>query len=122
MRWNEIFTEDLGVVQIAKGYIMDIISTLKAQGVNSITVNQVIDQLGKDPDLEGIEIDQGLINQALKGVPNVQITPSTETGAMSIIIDDPAAGRQVDAKQAEKDDNAIHSAAMRTIDKGDDSI
>ena len=122
MRWNEIFTEDLGVVQIAKGYIMDIISTLKAQGVNSITVNQVIDQLGKDPDLEGIEIDQGLINQALKGVPNVQITPSTETGAMSIIIDDPTAGRQVDAKQAEKDDNAIHSAAMRTIDKGDDSI
>ena len=122
MRWNEIFTEDLSVVQIAKSYIMDIISTLKAQGVDSITVKQVVDQLGQDPDLKGIGIDQGLINQALKGVPNVQITPSAETGEMSIVIDDPTAGRQVDAKQAEKDDNTIHSAAMRTIDKGDDSI
>jgi hypothetical protein len=117
MRWTEIISEEMGMTQMAKVAIMDILTTLKAQGVTSITVKQVIDQLSRNPDFEGTMIEQDLINQALQGIKDVKVEPDGETGQMSIMINNPQAGRQVDQKQAERDDKAIHSAAMRTIDK-----
>lgn len=119
MRWNEIVTEDLGIVPMAKSYIMDIIAPLKAQGMKSITVQQLVDQLSKSPDFEGTQVEGDLVNQALNGIPGMKIEPDPETGQMSVMWDNPTAGRQVDAKQAEKDDKAIHNAALRTIDKKD---
>jgi len=119
MRWNEIVTEDLNVVQIAKNYILDILSTLKAQGVKSVTVDQVVQQLSVNPDLAGTQVDAELINQALNGVDGFSVEVDPETNQMSIMIDNPTAGRQVDKKQAEKDDKAIKSAALRSIAQKD---
>lgn len=120
MRWNEIFTEELGVVQMAKSYVMDIIAPLKAQGMNSITVQQVVDQLSKSPDFEGTQVEGDLVNQALQNVKGIKIEPDPETGQMSVIWDNPTAGRQVDQKQAEKDDKAVRSAALRSAERNND--
>lgn len=119
MRWNEIFTEELSTVQLAKNYIMDILANLKAQGVTSITVKQITDQLKASPDFEGTAIENDLVNAALRGTKGFNITPDPQTGELSVMIDNPAAGRQVDQKQAEKDNKNIRSAALRTIDKKD---
>jgi hypothetical protein len=119
MRWNEIIREDINPVQQAKGFIMDILAPLKAQGVGSITVQQVIQQMQTNPDFEGMSIEPDLINQAINGVNGLKVEPDPQTNQMSIFIDNPQAGRQVDQKQAEKDDKAVHSAAMRTIAKKD---
>lgn len=117
MRWNEIIAEDISVLDMAKNAIMDIVASLKAQGAETITVQQVVDQLSGNPDLEGTAASPELVNQALKGVEGINVTPDPETGQMSIFIDNPAAGRQVDKKQAEKDDKAVRSAALRSIDR-----
>jgi len=119
MRWSEIVSEDLNPVQMAKSSIMDILASLKAQGVTSITVQQIIDQLKEDPDFEGMEIEGDLINQALQGVQGLKIEADPQTNQMTVFIDNPTAGRQVDQKQAEKDANNIHSAAMRSIERKD---
>lgn len=119
MRWNEIMTEEQSVVQLAKGYIMDIIAPLKAQGMDSITVQQLVDQISQSPDFEGTQVEGDLISQAMRGVQGVKIEPDPNTNQLTLFWDNPTAGRQVDQKQAEKDDKAIHSAAMRTLDKED---
>jgi hypothetical protein len=119
MRWNEIMTEELSVVQMAKSYIMDILMPLKAQGVGSITVKQITDQLSQSPDFEGTNVEPDLINQAIQGVKGLKVEADPETNQMSVFIDNPAAGRQVDDKQAAKDEKNIHSAAMRSLDKKD---
>jgi hypothetical protein len=122
MRWNEILAEDIGVVELAKNLILDIMASLKAQGAKTITVQQVVDQLSVNPELEGTAASPELVNQALDGVQGINVTPDPETGQMSIFIDNPAAGRQVDQKQAEKDDKAIKSAALRSIDRKGDEL
>jgi hypothetical protein len=119
MRWNEIMTEELSVVQMAKSYIMDILMPLKAQGVGSITVKQITDQLSNSPDFDGTNVEPDLINQAIRGIKGLKVEADPETNQMSVFIDNPAAGRQVDDKQAAKDEKNIHSAAMRTLDKKD---
>ena len=119
MRWNEIINEVLNPVQIAKGAIMDIVAGLKAQGVQSITVDQVIELIRNNPDFEGTTIEGDLINAAVKDVDGVSVQPDPETNKLSVMIDNPTAGRQVDQKQAEKDDKAIKSAAMRAISQKD---
>lgn len=120
MRWDEIVTEEIGIVAMAKSYIMDIIAPLKAQGMQSITVQQLVDQLNKSPDFEGTNIEGDLVNQALNGVKGVKIEPDPSTGKMSVIWDNPTAGRQVDQKQAEKDNRAIRSAALRSVERNND--
>ena len=121
MRWNEIVTEELSVVQMAKSYIMDIIAPLKAQGMNSITVQQLVDQLSQSPDFEGTQVEGDLVTQSLQGVQGFKVEPDPQTGEMSVIWDNPTAGRQVDQKQAEKDDKAIHSAALRSAERNNDA-
>lgn len=120
MRWNEIVTEEIGVVQMAKSHLMDIIAPLKAQGMNSITVQQLVDQLTKSPDFEGTQVEGDLVNQALVNIKGIKIEPDPETGQMSVMWDNPTAGRQVDQKQAEKDDKAVRSAALRSVERNND--
>jgi hypothetical protein len=117
MRWNEIVTEEISVVQLAKSYAMDIIAPLKAQGMDSITVQQIVDQISKSPDFDGTNVEGDLVNQALQGVKGIKIEPDPETGQMTVFWDNPTAGRQVDQKQAEKDDKAIRSAALRSVER-----
>jgi hypothetical protein len=122
MRWNEIVVEDMGVLDVAKNAILDVVASLKAQGAETITVQQVVDLLSANPDLEGTAASPELVNQALKGVQGINVTPDPETGQMSVFIDNPTAGRQVDQKQAEKDDKAVRSAALRSIDRKGDEL
>lgn len=118
MRWTEIVTEELNPLQVAKGIIMDIISRLKAQGVNSITVQQVLDLIKRNPDLEGTAVEADIVATAVRGVDGVSVEPDPENGQLSLMISN-SAGRQVDQKQAEKDDKQVKSAAMRSIAQKD---
>jgi len=119
MRWTEIFTEELNPLQIAKGVVMDIVSRLKAQGVGSITVKQVVDLIRNNPDLDGTAVDADLVATAVKGMEGLSVEPDPENGQLSVMISNAGAGRQVDQKQAEKDDKQVKSAALRTIAQKD---
>jgi hypothetical protein len=117
MRWNEIVTEELGVVQLAKSFIMDIIAPLKAQGMESITVQQLVDLLSRNIEFEGINVEGDLVNQALRGVDDIKIESDPETNQLTVFWTNPVNGRQVDQEQAEKDDKAIRSAALRSVER-----
>jgi hypothetical protein len=119
MRWHEI-VEDTSITDLAKSFIMDILAPLKAQGVASITVQQVIDQLSANPDFEGNTIEADLVMDALKDVNGLDVRPSSESGDLTIFINQPSENRPSDDKQDEKDAKSINAAAMRTINKGDE--
>lgn len=117
MRWIEIIVESDDVLHNARQFIMDMISPLRSQGVNSITVQQILDQMDSNPDFSGIATDAGFVMAAMKGVPKIKIERDGENGEMSLFVQDVPASRQVDAEQAEKDKKTINKAALRTIDK-----
>jgi hypothetical protein len=120
MRWHEIFREfDQGVTGLAKGYILDLIAPLKAQGVQSITVQQLIDQLQGNPDLAGVEIDQQFVMDMLKDQKNIRIEKDPNNMEMTVFLDEPISSRQVDHKQAEQERKHIRQAAVRQATKDD---
>jgi hypothetical protein len=120
MRWHEIFREfEQGISGIAKSYILDLLAPLKAQGVQSITVKQLIDQLQADPDLEGNVIDQQFVMDMLKGQKNIRIETDPNNGEMTVFLDDQTPSRQVDHKKSEQEAKHIRQAAVRQATKGD---
>lgn len=115
MRWFEIMTETDDVLAKARMFIMDIVSPLKSQGIKSITIQQILDQMDMNPDFGGIATDAEFIMAAVKGLPKIKIEKDAENGEMTLFLQDIAPSRQVDVKQAEQDKAAISKAALRTI-------
>jgi hypothetical protein len=85
-------------------------------GVSSITLPQVIDQLGTVPELQGMDITNDFIMDIFKDLHGFTIEPN-EQGVMSIKIDDNSKTRQVSKVNADKEDAKINQAAMNTIKK-----
>lgn len=120
MRWHEIINEfEQSYVDQGRGFILDILSPLKAQGVASITVDQVIDQLVANPDLDGIAIDQNFVMTTLSGVKDIRIEKDPSTGEMTVFLDSVEKTRSVDDKQAEQERERIRQSAVRQAKKDD---
>lgn len=117
MRWTEIITESDSMIADARVFIMDLLAPLKSQGVGSITIQQILDQMDLNPDFKGMATDGEFVMAALKGLPKIKIERDTETGEMAVFLQDIQKNRQVDKEQAEKDKKNINKAALRTIDK-----
>lgn len=117
MRWFEIMTESDDVLAKARMFIMDIVSPLRSQGVESVSVKQILDQMDSNPDFSGIATDAGFVMAAVKGLPKIKIERDPENGEMTLFVQDLPPSRQVDAEQAEKDKEQINRAALRTIEK-----
>lgn len=115
MRWFEIMIESDDVLAKARLFIMDIVSPLRAQGVESVSVEQILRQMDGNPDFSGIAVDAGFVMAAVKGLPKIKIERDPGNGEMTLFVQDIAPSRQVDADQAEKDKAQINKAAMRTI-------
>lgn len=115
MRWSEIVIEELSVIDRARSSITDMISSLKAQKVEQITVDQILDQLRSNPDFESNDLEADLVISALEGVKDLKIEPDPETGKMTVFIGGIISSRQVDADQAEKEAKDIKKAALRAI-------
>lgn len=87
MRYYELIKEDdVNPLDSAKQDIMDFIIPLKTQGINSATVNQVIDYLKSDPDLSGINIDNNFLQQVIDGINGVSLQTNS-AGILCLIID-----------------------------------
>ena len=115
MRWFEIMTESDDVLAKARMFIMDITAPLKSQGVKSIAIKQLLDQMDANPDFSGIATDVGFIMAAVEGIPKMKIEKDIENGEMTLFLQDIAPSRQVDADQAEQDKQSISKAALRSI-------
>ena len=120
MRWHEIFREfEQSTDDQARSFIMDLLAPLKAQGVGSITCQQIIDQLHQDPTFDGLAIDEQFIMSALKGEPNIRIETDPNNGEMTVFLDDVSQSRQVDKKKSDQEAKHIRQAAVRQATKGE---
>lgn len=117
MRWNEIINEAVSQTLLARSFILDLISPLKAHGVESITIDQILDQMNQNPDFYGFNLEADFIMASLRGVKGIKIERDAESGDMTVFIDNGTSNRQVGSDQAKKDDENIRKAALRTIDR-----
>lgn len=75
MKWNNIVEAmNTNIVDIAKNSILDMIVPLQNEGVQSLGVNQVIASLRNNPDMDGINIDNNLIQNAIDGVDGLSLS------------------------------------------------
>jgi hypothetical protein len=117
MGWFDIITEADSNLIMARSFIMDILVPLRSQNVESITMQQILDQLEDNPEINGVTVDADLVMAAIKGVPKIKIERNAENGVMTVFLQGVTSNRQVDADQAEQDKETISKAAMRTIQK-----
>lgn len=107
MRYIELIKEDdSNPIDIAKSDILDLVVSLKAQKINSITMNQVIQNLQGDSRLSSIDIDQNFIDQAIGNIDGVEMMTNS-AGVMCLNISDTSSPKP-------RNDNASKVDAMAT--------
>jgi hypothetical protein len=117
MRWYEIIQESDNIIDQAHDAVMDILTPLQSQGISSITMDQVIDQLQIDPSLQGTNISSDLVQQALSGASDITVAPDTaNAGKLTIMIN---TSPTTTAAQAQTDKGAqkVDQAALRQSTK-----
>lgn len=118
MRWAEIIGESNDVLADARTFILQVLAPLKAQGVASITVDQVLDQLRANPDFQGQAIDQQFVMDALKNIKDVTIEPDMDAdGKMSVKFDSLTKSRQVDDAEQAQDTKDLKKSALRSLSR-----
>lgn len=111
MRYFELLRENTEVN--LKDDIIDIIVNLKSQGINSITIPQILDILRKKSEYNGLSLDQNVINDVLTKVKNISTKPDMENdGILTVYIDTPGNLPQNNKKSNK---NKVDSMAQKTI-------
>jgi hypothetical protein len=85
-------------------------------GVSSITVPQLVDQLKKVPEFQGMDFTNDFIMDLFNGLDGFTIEPN-EQGVMAVKINNNTQMRHTDKKQADNDKKAVNQAAMNTVKK-----
>ncbi len=117
MRWHEIYEFDQSMSTVGKGLVLDILAPFRAQGVPSITVQQIIDQLQDSPDLDGIQIDQDFIMSVLQSENGMRIEPDPSNMQMTVFLDGQKAPKSKSQSGQEKE--RIRQSAVRQATRGD---
>ena len=106
------------VVDLTRDALLDVVTPLLSQGITSITVKQVIDQIKTNPDLQGITITDDLISQAVQGITGLSIAPDMANGGkLAITLNPSAPSTQAAQQQTDKAADKIDQAATRQSTK-----
>ena len=117
MRWYEIISESVNdLTDLAKNSVLDILTPLQSMGVKSITLPQVLDQLNKIPELQGMNLTNEYIMDLMDGIDGFTIELN-ETGVLAIKVDDNDelnhGGNDKDKEDKSKE--KVNQAAMNTV-------
>lgn len=105
MRLWEFYKKD-ETIDETKGSVLDVISALRAQKIDRITVDRVIKTISKNPELAGINITPDLIGQAIESIDDVKMEPDSDRpgNPLTLFIKPSSAinngGKPEDSKQA----------------------
>lgn len=117
MRWHEIYEFDQSMSTVGKGLVLDILAPFRAQGVASITVQQIIDQLQDSPDLDGIQLDQDFVRSVLQDEKGIRIEPDPSNMQMTVFMDGQKAPQSKGQSGQEKE--RIRQSAVRQAKRGE---
>lgn len=112
---EKFLLEDDGInpVDLAKNDILDMLTPLNSQGVNSITVSQVIDELKTDPDLQNLNIDRNFVEQAISGLNDVEMQTNS-AGVLCLMLSTNDDGTTATPTQQAQNQSKVDDAATRT--------
>lgn len=110
MRYFELLEDS--PTDIGRSDLIDQIVSLKSQGINSVTLNQLIQSLQNDSRLKDINIDRSFIEDLISDMDGVDIQPNSE-GVLSLTFDQ----EKTSAKSSDtsKVDDMAKNASMNFI-------
>lgn len=112
MRYIELFED---IETSLKNDITNLLVNLKSQGVNKITVPQILDNIRLNSEYNGLAIDSNAINDVVSKMDNVTIEPDMENnGVLAVQVNSPDTLPQGNKKSNE---DKVNDMAQNTIDK-----
>lgn len=119
MRWYEIISEsENDLTDVARNAVLDILTPLQSMGVKSITLPQVLDQLNRIPEFQGMNLTNEYIMDLMDGIDGFTIEPN-DTGVLAIKVDDNDELNHGggDKDKEDKSKEKVNQAAMNTVKK-----
>ena len=112
MRWHEIISEEQDFEDQVKNAILDMVTPLRGQGVTSLSMNQLLDQIKSDPDVIGMDLTPDFISSLVNKIPGFSV--HTDSNGQ-LIVDMEKANDGDDTLQSKQDSNdkKVDDAAMR---------
>lgn len=112
MRYKELF-EDINLS--LKNDITNLIVNLQSQGVNKITIPQILDNIRSNSDYNGLAIDSNAINDVLETIDNVTVSPDMDNnGVLTVQIDTPDS---LPTNNKKSNEDKVTDMAQNTIQK-----
>lgn len=88
MRYVELLKEDINVD--LKNDITNILVNIQSQGINKITIPQILDILRNKSEYNGLSLDSNIINDTLQKIDNVSVKPDMDNnGILTVEINSP---------------------------------
>lgn len=110
-----LLEDDQNPVEIAKDGILDAITPLRSQGVDSITLQQLTDMLSNNPDLANIDINQDFVEQAISGIQDVELQTNSAGVLCLMLTSDPGTQPKNKAENQNKVDDAATRTALASL-------
>jgi pyridoxine 5'-phosphate synthase PdxJ len=108
MRYHEIIKEDDSVMDPVRDAVIDILTPLAANGVQFVTVQQIMDQLSNAD--TGIAVDRSLLMSILNP-DQVKIVKSIEGDRINLNTGNDGSQRAVTQKQKQSEQDKIKDTA-----------
>lgn len=116
MRWNEIVSEEQDFEDQVKNAILDMITPLRGQGISSLSLQQLMDQIKSDPDVMGMDLTPDFVTSLINKIPGFSVHTDSN-GQMIIDMEKADNGDQDTNAKKDSDDTKVDNAAMRQATK-----
>lgn len=111
MRYIDLLKEDIDTD--LKNDITNILVNIQSQGVNKITIPQILDILRNKIEYNGLSIDSNIVNDTLEKIDNVTVKPDMENnGILTVEINSPSSLPQTNKQNSQ---DKVDNMAQKTI-------
>lgn len=116
MRWRELVSEEQDFQDQVKNAILDMIIPLRGQGITSLTLDQLMDQITADPDVIGMDLTPDFVSSIVDKIPGFSVHTNSN-GEMIIDMSNADNGDTKTKSQKDSDDSKVDAAALRQATK-----
>lgn len=108
MRYLEILFEQQDFRDKVKNSILDMITPMKSQGISTLTLHQLMDQLKTDPDIMGMDITSDFLIDILEKIPGISVDENSPDKNISLT--DSGQEQENKANKSKVDNMALNQA------------
>lgn len=116
MRWYEIINEEQDFEDHVKNAILDMITPLRGQGISSLTLDQLMDQIKSDPEIQGMDLTPDFVSSLINKIPGFSVHTDSN-GQLIVDMEKANNGDQDTSAKKDSDSTKVDNAAMRQATK-----